>query len=216
MMIFASGSTNYIKQFGPARLGGLLTPAYRGTAGSYLELGAAWAADNGCFGGLDEAAFVRMLERNKQYAASCKWVAVPDVFNPNDLDNNARATLDSFEKWSSVVASYGYPLALVAQNGLENMLDDIPWNDIVCLFIGGDTAWKLGEGVKLLVTEAKARGKWVHMGRVNTQRRLYHASVIGCDSVDGQGFSRYGKRDLPWALSQCTFYSLGYSQGGVA
>ena len=26
---------------------------------------------------------------------------------------------------------------------------------------------------------------WVHMGRVNSQRRLRYAHAIGCDSVDG-------------------------------
>ena len=37
----------------------------------------------------------------------------------------------------------------------------------------------------ILAGEAKARGKWTHMGRVNSGRRLLHAADIGCGSADG-------------------------------
>ena len=36
-----------------------------------------------------------------------------------------------------------------------------------------------------LVAEAKERGKWAHMGRVNSMRRYDYARGIGCDSADG-------------------------------
>lgn len=36
-----------------------------------------------------------------------------------------------------------------------------------------------------MALEAKRRGKHVHMGRVNSLRRLRFARDIGCDSVDG-------------------------------
>ena len=38
--------------------------------------------------------------------------------------------------------------------------------------------------------EATDRGKWVHMGRVNTRQRLRYATHIGCDSADGTGMTR--------------------------
>ena len=41
------------------------------------------------------------------------------------------------------------------------------------------------------MAEAKARLKWVHMGRVNSLRRLRYASAIGCDSADGT-YLRFG------------------------
>lgn len=44
------------------------------------------------------------------------------------------------------------------------------WFDV--LFLGGSTAWKLGSAARRLTTEAKARGKQVHMGRVNSLKRL--------------------------------------------
>jgi hypothetical protein len=44
---------------------------------------------------------------------------------------------------------------------------------------------KLGPEVEAIVAEARARNVWVHMGRVNSLRRLAYAASIGCDSVDG-------------------------------
>lgn len=61
----------------------------------------------------------------------------------------------------------------------------MPWHTFDVLFIGGSTEWKLGPGARALVAEAKRRGKWVHMGRVNSGRRWSYAEHIGCDSVDG-------------------------------
>lgn len=51
------------------------------------------------------------------------------------------------------------------------------------------------------MAQAKERGLWVHMGRVNSYRRLRHARRIGCDSVDGGMFSRWSKTYLPLALA---------------
>lgn len=47
------------------------------------------------------------------------------------------------------------------------------------------TEWKLGAACAELVAEAKAAGKWVHMGRVNSWKRFAYAGSIGCDSADG-------------------------------
>ncbi|WP_244320582.1 hypothetical protein [Streptomyces melanosporofaciens] len=51
--------------------------------------------------------------------------------------------------------------------------------------MAGSTAWKLGPAAEGLAREAAARGKAIHMGRVNSRRRLTIAQWYGCDSVDG-------------------------------
>lgn len=51
--------------------------------------------------------------------------------------------------------------------------------------------WKLGAGARHLTTEAKRRGKWRHMGRVNSGERLRRADAMGCDSADGN-YVRFG------------------------
>jgi hypothetical protein len=46
----------------------------------------------------------------------------------------------------------------------------------------------------------KERGKHVHMGRVNTLRRLRYAEAIGVDSVDGTGWVRWRNAHLDSGL----------------
>ncbi|MDG4803681.1 hypothetical protein [Micromonospora sp. WMMD980] len=54
----------------------------------------------------------------------------------------------------------------------------MPWHAIDALFIGGTTAWKLGPDAAHLAGQARRRGLWVHMGRVNSLWRLRHATAI--------------------------------------
>src|SRR6516225_10366818 len=79
--------------------------------------------------------------------------------------------------------------AFVAQNGQERL--PVPWDEFSVLFIGGDDEWKLGEPERDLAAEARLRGKRIHMGRVNSLKRMRYARAIGCDSADGT-FIRYG------------------------
>ena len=53
------------------------------------------------------------------------------------------------------------------------------------LFLGGTTEWKLGPDAWRLTEHAKSEGRWVHMGRVNSERRFTTARAMGCDSADG-------------------------------
>jgi hypothetical protein len=96
---------------------------------------------------------------------------------------DAAATLARSEPWFDRIGALGFPVALAMQDGQENL--PVPWDRIDVAFIGGTTEWKLGPPARVLVAEAKARGKWVHMGRVNSERRFQYARHIGCDSVDG-------------------------------
>lgn len=160
-----------------------------------------WACDNGAFSGFDEKAFVDMLERAAA-TGGCKWVAAPDVVG------DAVETLELFTAWHhDITEGYGLPIALVAQDGLT--FRHVPWGLLDCLFVGGTTEWKLGVEARLLVREAKARGKLVHMGRVNSHRRLRLAKSWGVDSVDGSGYSRFTNTHLPKALA----FAAGDAQG---
>ena len=50
------------------------------------------------------------------------------------------------------------------------------------------------------MAEAKAHGKWVHMGRVNSLKRLQYAAAIGCDSADGTYLTFGPAKNLPRLL----------------
>ena len=157
------------------RLGYIDTPAQ----GNRRPEGVEWCADNGCFGKgyPGDEKWLAWLEKNAHAAADCLFATAPDVVG------DAAATLARSAPFLPLIRAMGYPAALVAQDGLEDL--DIPWDDFDVLFIGGSTEWKLGPAARHLIKQAKDRGKWVHMGRVNSQRRYRYAHEIGCDSVDG-------------------------------
>jgi hypothetical protein len=140
-----------------------------------------FAIDNGAFAGFDANAFKSLLEREWESRLLCRFVAVPDVVA------SARRTLEVFEYWRYKLT--GWPLALVAQDGQEEL--SIPWEAIEAVFIGGSTGWKLGKHAADVCRAAKAMGKWVHAGRVNTPARFEYFEKLGADSIDGTGLSRY-------------------------
>lgn len=180
MICLVSGATPTLRRF--ARLGcygRLIVP----TSGDYPLRGLPWACDNSAFAGFDPDRFIRMLERLRNHPR-CMWVSAPDVVG------NAEATLQAFEQWEPVLrVNYGRPVALVAQDGLT--VEDTPWDDIHALFIGGTTDWKLGAEARVLIEAAKARGKWVHVGRVGTKKRIRYCQHVGADSIDGGVFSTH-------------------------
>lgn len=173
------------------RLGYIDTPAQ----GNRRPAGVSWCADNGCFGKgyPGDALWLAWLERNAYAAADCLFATAPDVVG------NAAATLDRSLPFLPRIRALGYPAALVAQDGLEDL--EVPWDEFDVLFIGGSTEWKLGAAARALTKEAKARGKWVHMGRVNSEKRYRYAHEIGCDSVDGTYLTFGPDTNLPKLLS---------------
>lgn len=190
-MLLVSGATRTTARLASnERLGALLVPG-----NGNKPAGKPWACDNGAFAGFREKAFRKMLAKC-QGLPGCLWVAAPDVVG------DAAGTRERFDKWEPVIREMGFPIALVAQNGLT--IETTPWDRLDCLFIGGDDAFKLGAEARTLVAEAKRRGKLVHMGRVNTLRRLRYAQSIGCDTIDGTSFSRFPdsrKAGIAWALN---------------
>jgi hypothetical protein len=150
-----------------------------------------WAADNGAFSQFDERLFLNMLQTLRG-VPGCRFVAAPDVVG------DAAQTLRLFDQWEPLIRSLGFPVALVGQDGLT--VGAVPWSRIDAIFIGGSTSWKLSKDAAELVAYGQARGKWTHLGRANTRRRLHHASRIGCDSVDGTAFSRWPDLYIPKAL----------------
>lgn len=137
---------------------------------------AVWCADNGAFSArFDPDRWWSWL--GKQDPEGCLFVALPDVVG------DWQATLDRSLPWLPRVKGLGLPVAIVLQDGCTP--DTVPWDDLDAVFVGGTTDWKLGREARTLVAEAKRRGLWVHMGRVNSEKRLRYAKHIGCDSADG-------------------------------
>lgn len=156
------------------RIGVMLTPVM----GSSATPGLRWAADTGCFkdpDGFDLARYLTWLGRWTATAGPGLFATAPDVLG------------DPLETWRRsapvlpVLRQHGYAAALVSQDGLT----DPDWDAFDCLFTGGTTHWKLSEAAYQLAAEARTRGKWVHMGRVNSAKRYLAAKAAGYHSADG-------------------------------
>lgn len=169
-------------------LGQIVTPA----AGNAVLPGVDWCADNAVFAGKypGDDAYLTWLTR-LPHRDRCAFAVAPDVVG------DAEATLARSTPMLARIRAL-VPVAYAAQNGAT--VHGLPWDSFDVLFIGGDTDWKLGPDARGLVVEAKARGKRVHMGRVNSGRRYAYASLIGCDSADGTYLAFGPDRNLPRLL----------------
>jgi hypothetical protein len=199
MKLFVSGATATVRKHAASPyLGHLLTPD-NGNTESVWGTGLPVGCDNGCFKRLNKARFIRMCKSVRH--RNVLWVTAPDVVS------NAAATLVRFRMWAPVLEYYDLPIAFVAQDGQETL--PVPWDRIRCLFIGGSTEWKLGPHAASLIEEARQRGKWTHVGRVNSHYRLNRIDAMHADSFDGYLFSRAPKW-IKWFLQR-----LEYEQHGI-
>lgn len=174
MLYLATASTQPVRRAMLAGdLGLMAQPASNGPSAAP---GVPWAADNGCFSAKwDEVRWMAWLRSQVSHLASCLFAVVPDVVA------DAPATRHRFERWAAPVSDLGYRLAYVLQDGA----DELPWDDFDVLFVGGSTTYKESMEASRWATEAKARGKAIHMGRVNSLRRMRLAVQDGYDTVDG-------------------------------
>lgn len=201
MLLLVSGATGYPRD---AAVGHLIVPGQWNRITSLDLQPGRVAFDNGCFKGLDEGAFVRMLERFSGLGGRTKgngcdgttpagvlFAAAPDKVG------DAAWTLERWPFWSRLIRGVGFPPAFVAQDGIR--VEDVPWDELGALFIGGYDRFKDGDEARTLIGYAKARGVWVHVGRVNGQRRYNRMKDYGADSIDGSGFSMYPDVNIPKA-----------------
>lgn len=136
-----------------------------------------WAADNGCYSDAwREYPWWRWLT-GIPYARreTCLFATAPDVVA------NAEATAERSDPWLERIRGEGFRVAYVAQDGLT----ELPFSRFDVLFIGGSTTWKEGPEAREWIREAIARGKPVHMGRVNGLPRYTYARDLGCATADG-------------------------------
>lgn len=180
-----------VKHAGPG-FGRLLSPRQYSRAHDTAQAGIPWAADNDCFQRLDADAYRRMLD-SIYGLPGCKFVTAPDAVG------DWKRTRELWDEWQPELSAAWLPMAYVAQDGQPS--DQVPWLSIDALFIGGSTEYKLSAEAEALGWEAKRKGLWLHMGRVNSRRRFDYARATGCDSVDGSSYSRWRDRWLPHALT---------------
>lgn len=163
------GIVHYYAGRYPGKIGLLLSPEGWRRAPYYLP----YALDNGAFTGFDAAAYRGMLRKAERMEHRPLWAAVPDCVG--DADETSRM-------WAEWKDEIPFRLAFVVQDG--HRPSDVP-DEAYCVFVGGSTAWKLGNAHMF-----KGVCQWLHIGRVNSEKRLLWAERIGADSVDGTGWLR--------------------------
>ena len=180
-MIYLSGT---IVPHRHKRLGFMMTPDLRRKIPAFVAL----AADNGCFANPAKYTdaryekFLRTMPRDRTLFATA-----PDVLG--DHQATVRRSLPMLRR----IRQLGHRAAFVAQDGWTD--DTTPWDELDALFVGGSTGFKF-RGGRDAVAAARRRGRWTHMGRVNSLDRLRAAAGIGCDSADGNVL-KFGP-DLNW------------------
>ena len=136
------------------------------------------AIDNGCFSKPDKYTDDGyLLYLQKLDLKDSLFAVAPDVVG--DYKKTRERAYPMFDK----IKNIGYKVAYVGQDGEDGKGLDFSVFD--CLFLGGTTDWKLGGQACELVALARQHKKWVHMGRVNSYKRMRVAGAIGVDSVDG-------------------------------
>jgi hypothetical protein len=79
---------------------------------------------------------------------------------------------------------------IAVQDGMTD-IDLMPLvNDKVGIFVGGSTEWKI-ESLPMWGRVAKSTGCYLHVGRVNSARRIRLCAMSGADSVDGTSGTRF-------------------------
>lgn len=171
MLYLATTPSDAIRQaMLDGEIGQLTTPR----AGDRIVGLVKWALDNGCYSpDWDETGWRRGIERYSTIPG-CLFATCPDVVG------DARQTDERWPVYAPMLWRLGYKVAYVLQDGVT----EIPW-DADAVFIGGTTQFKLSIAAGTLAHEAKRRGLHVHMGRVNSFRRIQYAYDFGCDTADG-------------------------------
>jgi hypothetical protein len=156
-------------------------------AGVLRNEGFPYALDNGAWSAyqkgrpFDERLFRIALVR---MGGAADWTVIPDIVA------GGHASLEMSLRWMRAVLDESPKALLPVQDGMEG--EDVrPFvGGRVGIFVGGSTPWKLStmpEWGRL----ARETGCWLHVGRVNTRRRIARCASAGATSFDGTSVTRY-------------------------
>jgi hypothetical protein len=191
MIVMAASNTGirtgYLAGRFPGKIGSLLGPGERKRPYSFMP----YALDNGAYGAWakrkpwQKEPWLALLDWAKLNGRPPLWVVVPDVHQDRE------ATIRNWSLYSPLASAYGWPLAFAIQDGMVNT--DIP-SDAEVIFVGGSDDWR-----------QSTLNRWcndfprVHVGRVNSYRRLWRCHEAGAESCDGTGWFRgdHGS-GIPW------------------
>ena len=202
-LLLVGGATQTVRRYaGHPNLGRLTQPRSGNSIEELANCGLLWGADNDALAGLDADRYLAMLDQIAQHDTSrLLFVTAPDAatMTPSGPVVSWEGTLWLWRSWRSALLRRNVPLAIVLQDGAT--AESVPWDDIAAVFLGGSTAYKESKTAIALVSEAKRRGRWRHVGRINTQRRE-RLLWPHCESFDGGQYSTWPDTHIPPCLAR--------------
>ena len=146
-----------------------------------------YAIDNGAYHfhlknkPYDDKAFFKTLQ---YFGKKADFVVVPDKVG------DAKKTFEMFFFYHTKLNQY--KKYFVLQDGMTpaDLLLITPY--VEGFFVGGTTEWKL-KNIRTFSDYAKSTNKKIHIGRVNSIKRIKLCREAGVDSIDGSGFARFRK-----------------------
>lgn len=156
-----------------------------------------YALDNGAWTAFqrgepfDIAAFMRAVDL---LGHGADFIVAPDIVA------GGKRSLDFSLSWLGQLRGVA-PLLLAVQDGIA--VDDVSSliGPELGIFVGGTTEWKLPTMADWGAL-ARRTGAYLHVGRVNSSRRIALCSAAGADSFDGSSATRYAVTLRPLDLAR--------------
>lgn len=195
MLMFATG-TGTRRNLAGMRANGwglLLTPDRPELLPGFTEI----AIDNGAWGAFqrkEEWVPDKFCKLVNQYGRRAKWVVAPDIVC-GGVESLARSL-----EWLPWLSERCTQVLIAVQDGMsaEHLVPHV--SKSVGLFVGGSSDWK-EETLPMWGKLARESGCYLHVGRVNSARRIRLCAMSGADSVDGTSGTRFAVTIPPLSLA---------------
>ena len=155
--------------------------------GKHKHEGFRYALDNGAWHAFanqlpfDRAAFLAAYHK---LGPGADFVVLPDIVA------GGKRSLAYSLNWRRELGTPLCPQLLAVQDGMDADEVALMVGPEFGLFVGGTTEWKLAT-LPIWAALARTRQAYLHVGRVNTVRRIALCAAAGADSFDGSNASRY-------------------------
>ena len=150
-----------------------------------------YAIDNGAWSAhlrdkpFSEEAFIECLEFSRVHPE----LGTPDFTVLPDIVAGGLPSLDYSLSWEPRVRPYSKNVLIAVQDGMDPKDIEPYIDEHTGIFVGGSTPWKLRT---LPIWGAVARGRcYLHVGRVNSVKRISFCSGVGAHSFDGTSACKF-------------------------
>jgi hypothetical protein len=181
----SSPPVHYLAGAHPGLIGWIIGP--KAVSHTKLRSWMPYALDNDAFSAYfnktewDETLWLEMLRWADLQDHPPLWVLVPDKVADRET------TLLNWDKYAPEAGKHG-PLAFASQDGMEP--SDVP-KEAQVVFMGGSTEWKWSNLAKWASIFPR-----MHVGRVNTIKKLTLCKELGIESVDGGNWFLGGEKTM--------------------